>query len=81
MSIFHLSKNKTMGNLEIIGYCVIRADLLIEKDLELSPSPPNCLKDSRKGFALVYIYKLVKFGDLRSFGSKDIFKIAPHLMY
>ena len=76
MSIFHPSKNKTLGNLEIIGYWVIRADLLIEKDLELSPSPPNCLKDSRKVFALVYIYWLAKSGDL-----KDIFKNVPCLIY
>ena len=28
----------------------------MEKDLELSPNLPDCSKDSRKVFALVYIY-------------------------
>ena len=35
-------------NLDIIGYWVIRAGCYIKKDLELSPSSQNCLKDSRK---------------------------------
>ena len=33
-------------NLDIIGYWVIGAVCEIEKDLELSPSPPNCSKNS-----------------------------------
>ena len=35
-------------NVDITGYWVIRTSCLIEKDLELSPSPPNCSKDSWK---------------------------------
>ena len=30
---------------------------------------------------LAYIYQLAKFGDVLTFGSKDIFKNAPCLMY
>ena len=33
-------------NLDIIGYQVIRTGSLIEKDQNLSPSPPNCAKVS-----------------------------------
>ena len=44
------------------------------KDLELSTSPPNCSKDSRKVFALVFVCQLAKFDDLMSCGSKDILK-------
>ena len=35
-------------NLDKIGYLVIRAGCYIEKDLEHSPSPSNCLKGFRK---------------------------------
>ena len=33
-------------NLDITGYLVTAAVCLIEKGLELSPSPPKCSKDS-----------------------------------
>ena len=75
------SKKLKHWNLEIIGYWVFGAGSYIEKDLELSPCPPNCSKDFRKVFVLVYIYELAKFGDLISCGLKDIFKDAPCLMY
>ena len=35
-------------NLDIVGYWVIGAVCEIEKDLKLSPSPPDCSKDSLK---------------------------------
>ena len=35
-------------NLDIIGYWVTGAGCSIEKDLRLSPSPPNCSNDSWK---------------------------------
>ena len=34
-----------------------------------------------KVIAVAYIYQLAKFDDFMSFGSKDIFKNAPCLMY
>ena len=47
----------------------------------LNPSPPDCSKDSWKIIALVFIYQLANFGDLMSYGSKDIFKYAPCLFH
>ena len=34
-----------------------------------------------KIIVLAYIYQLAKFGDFMSYGSKDIFRNAPCLMY
>ena len=52
------------------------------KDMELSPSSPNYLKDSWKLLLLlISINWPTKFGDLMSSESKDIFKNATHLMY
>ena len=46
MSLIDLFKKMKHWNLDIIGYWEIGAGCLTEKDLELSPSPPNCSKDS-----------------------------------
>ena len=66
-------------NLKITGYWVIEAGLWIEENLELSPQSSKLLKRFLKIIALVYIYQLVKFGDLTSCGSKNIFKNVPCL--
>ena len=42
----------------------------------MEPQPSKLLKSFLKTIALVYIYQLAKFGDLMSFGLKDIFKNA-----
>ena len=52
MSIINHFKKMKHGNCNIIGYRVIGAGCSIEKDLELSPSLPNCSKDSWKLLAL-----------------------------
>ena len=52
----------------------------MEQDLEPSRSP-KLFKNFLKIIALAYIYKLTKFGDFISYGSKDIFKNTPCLMY
>ena len=46
-SLFTFSKKMKQWNLNIIGYWVIGSGYWIEKGLELSPSPPNCSKDSQ----------------------------------
>ena len=48
MSLIHLFKKMNYWNRDIIGYRVIEVGCTIEKDLELSPSPPNCSKYSWK---------------------------------
>ena len=45
MSLTHLYKKMKQRNFDIIGYQVIGAGCYIETNLELSPNPPNCLKD------------------------------------
>ena len=48
LSFIHLFKKMKHCNIDIIVYWVIGAGCLIKKDLELSPSPPNCSKNSWK---------------------------------
>ena len=56
-----------------------------EKDLNWKghgtyPQSSKLRKRFLKIIAFVYIYQLVKFGELMSFGSKDIFKNVPYRM-
>ena len=46
--LFTFSKKMKHWNCDIIGYRVLGAGCLIEKNLELSPSPPDFSKDSWK---------------------------------
>ena len=46
--LFTFPKKKKIWNLDIIGYLVIGAGCWIKKDLEPSPSLPNCSKDYLK---------------------------------
>ena len=48
LSLTHVFTKMKYWNLDIIDYWVIGTDFLIEKDLELSPSPPNCSTNSWK---------------------------------
>ena len=46
----------------------------MEKDLEVSPTPPNCSKDSWKSLPL---FITINWPSLFSCGSKDILKMHP----
>ena len=48
--------------------------------LKLSPKSLKLFKKLLKIIALAYIYQLAKFGDLMSYGSKDILKNKPCLI-
>ena len=53
LSFIHLFKKMKRWNLGIFGYQVIGAGCLIKKDLESSPSLPNCSKDYWKLLSLL----------------------------
>ena len=61
MSIIHLFKKMKHWNPDIIGYWVIGAGCEIEKDLELSPRPPNCSKNS---FKLLFLFISINWPSL-----------------
>ena len=53
MSLIHFIKKIKHWNHDIMGYRVNGAGCKIEKDLELSPSPSNCSKNSWKLLSLL----------------------------
>ena len=77
MSLIHLFKKMKHWNRDIIGYRVIGAGCLLEKDLKLSLTPPNCSTDSWKLLPLVTSIHWPSL--VASCGSKDISKIHPVL--
>ena len=72
-SNIHPFKKMKHWKLDIISYWLIGAGCLIEKGLELSPSPPNHSNDFRKILTLLI--------STINCDSKHIFKNAPCLMY
>ena len=54
-SPYSLFQKKKCWNPDIIGYWVIWAGCWIGKDLKLSPSPPNCSKDSWNHCSCLYL--------------------------